>query len=911
MRISVAVPARFGTHLVMGAFRVVPTDMRAEHYSGPGIGTGDAMQPSARPTAPLLEREAALACLHEYAEDARGGSGRLVMIAGEAGVGKTTLVEHFEQQLHGAAWYWSACDGLFTPRPLGPLFDLAGQLGGEIGQLCRQGVGREDLFRTLHQQTSTTSVLNVVVIEDIHWADEATLDLIRYLGRRLRGASLLIVTTYRDDSIASDHPLRVVLGDLAPLAASRRIGLAPLTPHAVTKMAEDSNIAASELYKLTGGNPFYVAEVLRDGMADEVPASARDVVLARVARLHRDTRAVLDIAASTSGRIDVGLLQTASTSRPSAIEELIASGLLLDGGDGLRFRHEIARLAVAQTIPADRRRFIHRSLLAQLQSMGCQDDARLAFHAEEAGDASAVLRYAPAAAHRAARMASHREAAAQFERALRYAPGDFETLPDLYEGFADEVSLLDRWEQAEQAAERALELWQNRGSRLRAGDAWRRLSRIRSSMCRGQDAIEAAEAAVATLTPLGPTVELARAYAVCANQRMLYAQNDAAIGLSRIAAQLSEPLGATDILSDAWITSATSSAPMGLEWTDRLLEALALALAHGHHNQAARAYANLAALHIDSRRFDAGAMYLEEGSTYCAEHDLTTFLVCLACERAVMLDRMGKWDQSLAMATKHLMGAGPSPTNRLSLLVRQGAIWARRGTADPWESLDEATATAEQTAEPQQLVAVRLARAEAKWLVEDQQGARLEAELADDVCATLGEWQRGEVAVWLSRTGSPRPPRGNVAEPYRLQLAGDTVGSSRIWQELSCPYEAALAMASAADEAQLRDATTILTHLGATPAARLVQKRMRALGMRSVAVGPRASTRAHPLGLTLREREVLGLIRAQQTNAEIAAKLVISTRTVHHHVSAILAKLGVSTRAQAAHQAEELLADRD
>jgi DNA-binding CsgD family transcriptional regulator len=200
---------------------------------------------------------------------------------------------------------------------------------------------------------------------------------------------------------------------------------------------------------------------------------------------------------------------------------------------------------------------------------------------------------------------------------------------------------------------------------------------------------------------------------------------------------------------------------------------------------------------------------------------------------------------------------------------------------------------------PQWRVPARLARAEAHWLQDRPDAAQYEAELAADACTGLDGWQRGAVATWLRRTRSPRLIQGKVAQPYRLLLDGDPAEAAQAWTRLGCTYDAAMALADAPDEAALREALGILTSLGARPAARIIRQRLRSLGARPIPVGPRTATRAHPSGLTRREREVLDLICAEHTNAEISAKLSISAKTVGHHVSAILAKLGVPTRAAA------------
>jgi predicted ATPase len=198
----------------------------------------------------LLEREASSALLAACAHDARHGEGQLVLVAGEAGVGKSALVEQLQNDLSDARWSWGACDGLFIPRPLAPLFDLAGHLGGELDDLCRAGAAREDLFRALLRQVSEPGTLNVVVVEDVHWADEATIDMLRFLGRRLRNAPTLLIATYRDDGLGAGDPLRIALGDLATQRSTRRVELAPLSTDGVRILADGSGLEVAALYRL-------------------------------------------------------------------------------------------------------------------------------------------------------------------------------------------------------------------------------------------------------------------------------------------------------------------------------------------------------------------------------------------------------------------------------------------------------------------------------------------------------------------------------------------------------------------------------------------------------------------------------------------------------------------------------------
>src|SRR5262249_22402948 len=255
---------------------------------------------------------------------------------------------------------------------------------------------------------------------------------LRFLGRRLAGVPALLIASYRDDGLAADHLLRVALGDLATVRPTRRVTLDPLSAEGVRRLSAASGLDPAELFRVTGGNPFYITEVLQAGMRD-VPAAARDAVLARVARLGAPARELLDAGALLGTRVEPAQMEAAVPGSAALLDEILASGLLAEDGQRLRFRHEIARLTVEQAIPVHRRGPIPRRILDALRMLGCTDDAQLAFHAEGAGDGPAVLRYATAAGRRAARMASHREAAAQYQRAVRFsADADTAMAAELY-----------------------------------------------------------------------------------------------------------------------------------------------------------------------------------------------------------------------------------------------------------------------------------------------------------------------------------------------------------------------------------------------------------------------------------------------------------------------------------------------
>ena len=853
----------------------------------------------------LLERKTALDALAEVAGQARSGEGHLVLLEGEAGVGKSTLLEQFTCDLPDSRVLSGACDGMFTPRPLGPLFDIAQQVRGRLHSLCRADASREQLFDALLTELCEPGPLPVVVIEDVHWADEATLDLLGFLARRIREIAVLLIVSYRNDELADTHPLRIALGHLAVQRCTRRLPLAPLSAQAVRMLAAGRGVDPGELYRITGGNPFYVREVLEAGLG-AVPSSARDVILARAARLGPKARQTLEAAALIGGTVDERLLRNV-VARP-ALAEVIASGLVV-GHPVLRFRHEIARQAIEQAVLPARRSELHARILQGLRTLGCDDDARLAFHAEEAGDGPAALEHAVSAGRHARTLASHREAAGQFERALRFAGGEAPaSTAARWIELATELSMIDRWPDAETACTRALENWRAAGDRRGEGDTLRRMSIALWRLCRGDEILAAAEAAVAVLEPLGPTAELAAAYGNLAAFQNHPGRGDIVVPLARRAQELAVRFGVPAVQSRAATTEAQAVWLASGDWEPVLRRALSIALENGIENEAGFAYTNLQELHCGNRDYAKADPYFHDGVAYCEDHDLGTYYNCLRGVRTSALERLGRWDESAGIA-EAVIASVASPVNRMIPMTSLAMVAARRDAGSVWPHLDAAMSAADGSTGPMYIGAARLARAEARWLESDLAGARHEAELADDACADVTDrWLNGEVAVWLRRTGSPRTSQRELAEPYRLQLTGNHRGASELFDALGCPYDAALALLDAPDELALRRALDICNALGAVATARIIRQKMRSRGIRSVPAGQRAATRENPLGLTQREQEVLELLCEGRTNAGIATKLVISPKTVDHHVSSVLAKLGVSKRTEVAAAAKRAAA---
>jgi DNA-binding CsgD family transcriptional regulator len=857
----------------------------------------------------LLERAEELEALARHlAAVGAEGRGRLVLVAGEAGIGKTALVRAFCAGAARGRVLWGACDALFTPRPLGPLVDIADEVGGELEGVVAQGAVPGELVAALARELRGHPP-DVVVLEDLHWADEATLDVLRLLARRIESLPALVVATYRDDEIDPRHPLRIVLGEL-PGRSAARMALAPLSARAVAELAGSIGLDHDELHRTTAGNPFYVTEVLAAAGGD-IPATVRDAVLARAARMDEGPRALLDAVAIAPLRAELWLLDALADGRLDDLDACLASGMLRAERDAVRFRHEIARVAVEEALSPHRRIALHRKALAALAEHGARPDpARLAHHAEAADDVDAVLLHAPAAGERAAMLKSHREAAAQFARALRYgAHLPRERRAELLERRSYECYLTNDIAGAIEARRLALDEHSAAGDRLRQGDAHRWLSRLVWFRGDNTTAEDEARRAVDLLEPLAPGRELAWAYSNMAQLRMLASDQPGATAWGERAIELAERLGETEIVVHALNNVGAAELEQGMaEGAPKLERSLELALEADLEEHVARAYTNLGAGSIAVGEYARGDPYLDAGIAYCVEHDLDSWFVYMTGWRSRSELDQGRWDAAGASAMAVVLRSNIATPTRITPLAVLGSLRARRGDPDPWAALDEALELARGTGEVQRLALVAAARAEARWLAGEAQEIAAET----DAALVLGlryrhRWLTGQVAIWRRRAGlvDEIEPHA-VVDPHRLELEGAAERAAERWAAIGCPYEAALALAHAEDDAAQRRGLGELQRLGAHAAARRVARALRERGVRDVRRGPRATTRDNPAGLTARELEVVALVAEGLRNAEIAGRLFVSEKTVAHHVSAILRKLGVGTRSQAGAEAARL-----
>jgi DNA-binding CsgD family transcriptional regulator/tetratricopeptide (TPR) repeat protein len=854
----------------------------------------------------LLERDADLARLRHALDDARAGAGRLVLVSGEAGIGKTTLIQAFlsEVRRDGSFRVLSGgCDNLVTPRTLGPFHDLARAARPDLRDALRGGTADAVLDALLAELDAPTTLL---VVEDVHWADEATIDALAFLSRRVERYPALILVTYRDDETVPGSPLLRLLGAVrSPVGV--RLPLAPLSARAVSSLAADHGVGL-RLYASTGGNPFFVTELLA-AQDEGLPASVRDAVLARISTLGDPTQALLEVLAVVPTRVETRLLDVVHPEWARDAAPAERRGILEVRDSGLAFRHDLSRLAVANGLPGARRLALGQAVLAALLQQDPLDEARILHHAVTCGDAEVIVAHGPAAARRAARAGAHQQALSHYEQLEPHA----ELLPpaeraavseehawELYNAlrFADAV----RYSRAAVARRRDL------GDPVALGRALVALAwhlYLDAEVARAGTVVDEA---VAVLEPTGDAGALGLARSYRAFLQVLSDREEdglAELGLlsSTGPAADADPLAAAR-LSYRGLGQAFLGDPAGLELLRR---GVADAAAQGQREFAALGYT---ALVKASRRLGRDAdvrRYAEQGLTRTRESDLHSHGFTLEAHLYQLLFQAGRWDEAEEGLRRLLRAAPEAGILGRETLPHLGRLLMRRGHREADALLERAWALACRTDILPVLVPAGMALLERAWLAGDPAPERSRVELLLARTDRPGAQRyRGELLRYARRCGWPVKEFAGCRPEHLLGLRGDWAGAAAEWARIGDPYERALELAESGLAEPTLEALGLLDDLEAEPAARLVRGRLRDIGVARIPRGPRPATRAHPAGLTERQVDVLGMLGEGLTNAEIAARLVVSVRTVDHHVSAVLTKLGVPTRRDAARLAGQL-----
>jgi DNA-binding CsgD family transcriptional regulator len=854
------------------------------------------------PAVALLERETPRSRLEAALACARRGRGGVVSIEGEAGIGKTALALSFaDAHRADARVHIGGCENLATPEPLGPLRDVARE---SQGRFSLSGGGQLGTFEALLRLLTGGRGPGLLLIEDLHWADDASLDLVRYLARRIRNAPVLVVVTLRDDEVGSQVRLASLWADM-PRDGHTRIELGPLSLNAVSTLAHPSGRAGREVLEITGGNPFHVTEYLATA-GDGVPRSVQAATLSRASALSRAGRRVLDWAAIFPRQIDEASLRLLARDADSeGVEECLRSGMLNAHGNDLAFRHELARRAIQDAMSPLRRRELHAAALDLLKDRDGVRAAEAAHHAERAGDLQALIDFSVHAADEATTMGAHREAFAHLTKALAHSDGLCATgRARLLERQAEAGERCGAFDAAMLAIDEAIALHQRAGDRLALGNALRIAARLYWLNRRVEEADRRSQAALEALADQGETWQYAMALAGQAQLDLNADRNALAIQRGTEAMSRAEALGRSDIYLHAMASVAIAHAGLNAaEGLDRIATAISEAHRRGALDSLPRLHAGEANIRARERDYVGLFEAVANGIDASVARENAPHEAYARGARAAALLDLGRTREAMVEGEHVVFGPFPRGIPSVPAVVALSRARVRLG-APEGGVIDQVRALPTEQGELVWLVPIAIADAEAHWLGRPRPDAvrNLRAVVELILQAGTQPWALRETALWLAILGEPvdlsAEAQGHLSEAHRLHIAGRWREAGDAWRLLGCPYEQAIAL-SGGDEASQREALRLFDRLGAAPAAARLRREMRAAGVRGVPSGPRSARRNNPAGLTPRQNEVLGLLAEGLSNDDIAGRLGASPKTVEHHVGAILVALEASSRLSA------------
>ncbi|HEY6900149.1 MAG TPA: AAA family ATPase [Puia sp.] len=860
----------------------------------------------------LIERGGFITSLQAEFERIAEGEGHCVLVSGEAGIGKTSLLRAFTRLYKNEAnIYQGTCDALFTPRPLAPLYDVIWQIWGSDWEQGGNMNDRASLFTRFFHELGMLKGDTIIVFEDIHWADEATLDFIKFMVRRILRVHCLFILTYRDDEIHSRHPLRNVLGQL-PADSFSRFQLTPLSKTAVEKLATQKGYSGENVYQISGGNPFYVSEILASYSLG-VPDNIKDSILSVYNRQDDRTKQVWEILSVIPTGLEIQYLERMEPQYAQAVAQCLESGILQLKDDRIRFKHELYRRTVETSLSPFIRIALNKKILElfgdDFEKKG--EIERIIHHAKNANDYELVVHYAPLAAQKAAGLGAHIEAAKLYQSAIEYYQGkDKDILLKLYEPYAYECYLTNKIKEAIIFQTKAHNIWKETEDVENLGNCTWFLSRLWWFDGNRHQAEKYAALAIETLRDEPSSRAKAMTYSNMSQLKMLGEQLIECIYWGDIAIALARELGDEEILCHA--LNNTGTAQMGVvalkERGESLLrQSLALALKNSFQEHAARAYANMASVGITTKDFPYAERALAEGIPYCEERELGSWRSYMLSCKARLLLETGRWKEACEIAAYLMKYEDQAPIIRIGALVVCGTIKMRKGEEDALPMLLEAKKIASEAMELQRIIPALVALLEYEWLTGT---TVLDWEAIEIVNVALmsqsgTNYKNNDFDFWLEKTRKEIIPQRERAEGYRLDSPGNAARAVKAWEKIGSPYERALALFETSDEGK-KEALSIVQQLGANAIYEKMKLDMRSSGIKNIPRGLRKTTLANPAQLTERELAVLELLKEGLQNKEIGGRLFISAKTVDHHISSVLFKLDVNSRVKAVQEALRL-----
>ncbi len=862
----------------------------------------------------LIERESAVAKLTEVANQLNRGHGNIALVSGEAGIGKTSLLEEIKRTLDlQYKIIWSGCDPLFTPRPFGPLYDFATSFSPKIHQLLETGAPPSTIFSAFYDALESSKEPLILIFEDVHWADYATLDLFRFLGRRISFLKCLMIISFRDDEISDQHPLRLVL-DILPSAHTTRINVEPLTEEGVNQLASGYKHDISKLHEITAGNPFFVTELLASDnkLGKSLPASVRDAVNARLIRLTQQERCFLETISVIPNAISQELIENlcGPTGETYAMACVARNFISLDRNGGFHFRHELARLGTLARVSVSEQKKLHsRIIIALEQGKKESDIGSLIHHSAGALDGSRVLKYAPLAAKNAADLGAHQEAASYLATALRFVDeAPTELAAQLYDDWAYETGLaLQINDEVIEARRHAITLWRALDRKDKIGENLRWLSRLHWYRGEAAEAGHFSNEAIKVLESIPASSERAMAYSLRSQLYMLNDRMDEAVKWGNRALELEGQHINTEVRIHALNNIGSAMVLRGNEVGEtHLLKSLSLSLEHGFHEHAARVYTNMSDYCVRYKKLDLADKFIADGIAYDTQYDLDSWTYYLVGIQAQLRMEQGRLRDAKTIAQ------GVLELDKLTLLMQLPALTVlarvqlRLADAGYKNTLQQSLDNAFATDEQQYIIPARFCAIESAWLHNYEDVAYEQLKFLSELDQSkLDHWSAGELAIWIRRFGFDLPGNSSLSlpEPFMLELGRKYIDAAEKWLSLGLPYNAALSLMQVDDdlaENALPKAYKILETMDAKVGLSLIRTRAKKIGLLSklprTRRGPYKTIRQHPVGLTNKEQEILRFIIEGASNREISIKLSRSQRTVENHVSSILNKLNVQNR---------------
>lgn len=859
----------------------------------------------------LIERHNFLAQLEKTFSAIEHGEGHCMLVSGEAGIGKTSLVKAFCKTLKkDYPIYQGSCDALFTPRPLAPLYDILLQINSELWKETAGIAERTMLFTSFLHLLSRQPKTTLIVFEDIHWADEATLDFIKFLARRIAQLNCLFILTYRDNEIHQQHPLRNVLGQLSPDSFTR-IELPALSREAVQQLAVEKGYNGDDVYSISGGNPFYVNEILAS-YSRGVPDNVKDAVLAVYNRQEDKTKQVWELLSVIPAGLEISYLNRFDAFYGAAIERCIEAKILLVKDNIVFFKHELYRRTIENNLSPLKRISLNKSILELLKDSFEQNHEveRIIHHAKNANEYDLVISYAPIAARQAASVGAHIEASRLYLSAIEYYQGnDKDLLIQLYEAYAYECYLVNRIKDAIIYTGKALTIWKEKNIPEQTGNSLRFLSRLWWFEGNRKNAEAFAAEAIDVFEQQSASPNKAMAYSNMSQLNMLAKRTTECIFWGEKAIAMAEELQLEDILSHAMnnVGAIYMKMPATLQkGKDLLQQSLQLALKNCYHEHVARAYTNLGSISVELKDYVFAEQILHDGIQYCEERDLDSWNAYMSSWKARLLLETGQWSAAATVAENLLRNEQQPTVVKIGVLAVMATLKMRKGDTEALSLLVEAKLRAFETMELQRIIPTMVAALEYEWIsghvIADDPSVRHTIDLiakSDDI------FESSEFAFWMNKVRHQPLAIAELYEGYDTTNSLKTRQAAATWKKLGRPYEHALLLFEG-DENNKREAISIIHELGATAVYEKMKQDMRGCGIKSIPRGIRKSTQLNPAQLTDREMDILPLLKEGLQNREIASRLFISAKTVDHHISSIFFKLDVNSRAKAVQEALKL-----